>query len=289
MAGVATVQAIVFGLLTGVNYAIFATGLTLVFGVMFVVNMSHGELFMLGAVIVWALMKFVHMNYFFAVFVAIVLVAAFGFVLNRVAVRPLLSRPPWLILIATLGISMILLQGTIGIVGRTGLSIRSPFSGYTNIGGLTIAKDRIMVLCVASVSIVALYILIKATKLGKDMRATIQSPVGAALCGINTDRVYDFVLIIASGMAALGGAFTVPLFTADELIGQSMLLKGFAITVAAGMGNLAGALILGVVFGVIESLFSQFVDPYFKDSFIFGIMIIVLLVKPQGLFTRRTE
>jgi len=284
------VQGFVFGLVSGVNYAIFATGLTLVFGIMFVVNMAHGELFMLGAAGVWILMSYLNMNYYLAGVIAVILVAAFGLALNRVAIRPLLGRAaPWVILISTLGVSNILLQGTIAIIGRRGLSLMTPLVGYINLGALTIAKDKIMLVVVGLIAMMVLFIFLKRARLGKDMRATIQSPIGASLCGINLQRVYASTLVLAAAMAALGGVLMVPLYTADPLVGQSMLLKGMAIVVTAGMGNLVGASILGVAFGIVESMFGVFVSPYYEDSLIYGIMILVLLIRPQGLFTRRAK
>jgi len=275
------VRGIIYGFIIGIIYALFATGLTLIFGIMNVVNMCHGELYMLGAVGVWALTKYLGMNYFLAVLVTIISVSLFGIIVNHVAIRPLINKKPsWLILISTLGISLILLQSAMAVIGRRGLGVEPPLKGSIDFGEISIARGDIMLIIVGLAIMVALFTFLKRSSLGKDMRATIQSPIGAALSGINTQKVYDYVMILASGIAAFGGALTVPFYTADPLIGQSMLLKGMAIVVTAGMGNLIGASILGVVFGIIENLFGIFFDPYFKNSFIFAILSLIHISEP---------
>ena len=287
MEWIAIVQAAWFGLVTGVNYALFATGLTLVFGMMFVVNMAHGALFMIGAIVAYVLMTFLGMNFFVAAVIAIVSVAAFGFAFNRIAVQPLITRSPWTVLLSTIGISMILLHGVLATLGPTAHFVETIFTGITYIGEISVATEGIVLFGVGSAAIAAVHLFLRRAKIGKDMQATIQNPVGARLCGINTKRVYDYTLIMASGLAALGGILQAVLYTADPFMGQSMLIKGFVIVIVAGMGNLVGAAILGVVIGVSESLFSVLVTPYFRETFIYGIMVIVLLLRPEGLFARR--
>lgn len=281
------VQAAWFGVVAGVNYALFAIGLTLVFGILFVANLAHGELFMLGAILAYVLMTHLGMNFFLAAFITIALVAAFGFVFNRIAIQPVRARSTWAPLISTLGMSLILLYGILATLGPTAHFLETPFTGITHIGTMGVSTEGIVLFGIGSAAIVWLHSFLRRARIGKDMRATIQNPVGATLCGINTSRVYDYTLIIASGFAALGGILLAVLCTADPFMGQAMLLKGFAIVIVAGMGNLAGTVILGVIIGVTESLFSVLVTPYFRETLIYGILIIVLLLKPEGLFTRR--
>lgn len=287
MSWITIVQAAWFGVVAGVNYALFAAGLTLVFGIMFVLNLAHGELFMLGAILTYVLMTYLGMNFFLAMFITIASVAAFGFVFNRIAIQPVLAKFLWAPLITTIGMSMILLHGILATLGPTAHFVETPFTGITHIGTVGVSTEGIVLFGIGSAAIVGAHLFLRRSRIGKDMQATIQNRVGASLCGINTNRVYDYTLIIASGLAALGGVLQAVLTTADPFMGQAMLLKGFAIVIVAGMGNLAGAAILGVIFGVTESLFSVLVTPYFRETLIYGIMIIVLLLKPEGLFTRR--
>ncbi len=287
MEWITIVQATWFGLVTGVNYALFATGLTLVFGMMFVVNMAHGALFMIGAIVAYVLMTFLGMNFFLAAVIAIVSVAAFGFAFNRIAVQPLITKSPWTVLLSTIGISMMLLHGVLATLGPTAHFVETILTGITYIGEISVATEGIVLFGVGSAAIAAVHLFLRRAKIGKDMQATIQNPVGASLCGINTRRVYDYTLIMASGLAALGGILMAVLYSMNPFMGQSMLIKGFVIVIVAGMGNLMGAAILGVAIGVAESLFSVLVTPYFRETFIYGIMVIVLLLRPEGLFARR--
>lgn len=287
MSWIRIVQAAWFGVVTGVSYAIFASGLTLVFGTLSVANLAHGEMLMLGAILAYILMTYLGMNFFLAAFISVGSVAAFGFVLNRIAVKPLIGKSPWATLISTLGVSIILLRSILATLGPTAHFVETPFTGITHIGTMTVATEGIVLFGVGSAAIVGLHLFLRRARVGKDMLATIQNPVGASLCGINTSRVYDYTLIMASGLAALGGTLLAVLTTADPFIGQAMILKGFVIVIVAGMGNLVGAAILGVIIGVTESLFSVLVSPYFRETFIYGIMIVVLLLRPEGLFARR--
>jgi branched-chain amino acid transport system permease protein len=281
-----TLQAIYYGLITGVNYSLFAMGITLIFGVMFVVNMAHGELLMLGAMILYFLMSYLNVNYFIAALIAIVLVAAFGIVFNRVSVRPLLSKSPWTVLLATTGMSMVIMHTIIVIQGTSGHLIKAPFTGISYIGNVKVSTESLVILAVGAAIILGTYLFMQKSRLGKDTRATIQDRVGAQLCGVNISRVYDYTFVIGAGLAAIGGVAYSTLYFADPFMGQAMLIKGFAIVVVAGMGNFAGAAILGIVMGVAEAIFSQFVSTYFAGTFIFGLMVIGLLFKPQGLFNR---
>lgn len=272
------------GLVSGVSYSLFATGLTLIFGILFVANFAHGELFMLAAILLHVLMKMAGLNFFVAAIISIIVVAAFGFVFNRVVVKPLLGSL-FSGMIATLAVSMLLMYGVQAILGPNSYVVDSPFTGITQIGDIRLSTESIVLFGIGLITILTIMMFINKTRIGKDMQATIQNPVGASLSGINTTRVYDFTLILASGLAALGGILMAVLVLADPVMGQSMLIKGFAIVVAAGMGNLRGAIILGIVFGVLESLFSMFVTPYFRETFIYGIMVLILLFRPEGLFS----
>ncbi len=289
MEWIAIVQAAWFGLVTGVNYALFATGLTLVFGIMLILNFAHGEVFMVGSIVAYVLMTFLGMDFFLAAVIAIILVAAFGFALNRIAVQPLIARSSQAVLLSTLGISLMLFHGVLATLGPTGHFIETAFTGITYIGELSISTEGIVLFGIGSTTIASVYLFLRRAKIGKDMQATIQNPVGASLCGINIRRTYDYSLIMASGLAALGGILMAALYSVNPFIGMGMLIKGFVIVIVAGMGNLVGAAILGVAIGVAESLFGVLVSSYFRETFIYGIMVIVLLLRPQGLFTRRRE
>jgi branched-chain amino acid transport system permease protein len=273
------------GLLSGVNYALFAAGLTLVFGVMFVVNMAQGQFFMMGAIITYLLISKLGLNFFLAGFIAVILTAAVGLATNRIAIRPLIKGSSWPVLLSTIAVSMIMLQTVLSTIGPTAHVLNAPLSGIMHFGKIAISKQGLLLFVGGLAIIVAVHLFLKKSRVGKDMRATIQSPIGAALCGINPNRVYDYTLIIGSALAALGGISAAVLQVANPFMGNDVLIIGFAIVIVAGMGNLKGAVIIGIMVGVIQSLFGFLVTPYFSEVLVYGIMVLTLLFKPEGLFT----
>jgi len=277
------------GLVNGVGYALFASGLTLIFGILLVVNFAHGELYMVGAILCYVVMTFLGVNFFLAAFIAITSVAAFGVIINRIAIQPLIERPGWATILATIGIGLMMQHGALGTLGPSGYLVITPFTGITYLGGLRVATESIVLLGIGSAAIVALHLFLRRAKIGKDMRATIQNPVGARLCAIDTRKVYDITFAIGSGVAALAGVLSAVLYNAHSLMGGSIIIKGFVVTIAAGMGNLVGACILGIVIGLAESMFSMLITPFFRETFIYGILVVVLLFRPEGFFAGRSR
>ncbi len=272
------------GLVTGVGYAIFASGLTLIFGIMFVVNFAHGEIAMLGALLLFSLMKYVGIDFFSAAFISIALVALFGFIVNRIAVQPLISKSPWTVLLSTIAVSMIVLHGVVTIRGANPGVVQTGFDKVFRLGEVGIATENIIVLVIGLTIIIAVHLFLRKAKLGKDMKATIQDPTGANLVGINVKRVYDSTFIIASGLAAVSGILMSVLYGMSPFMGQRVLIFGFVVVIVAGMGNLLGAAIVGIFIGLADSIFSQYVSTYYSEAFIYGIMVFVLLIRPKGLF-----
>jgi len=274
------------GLANGVAYVIFALGLTLIFGVLKVTNIAHGEFFMLGAMALVSFQELLGINFFIALILSTLLVAGLGIVSNRIAVRPLLAASPLSTLLSTLAVSYILLNTSI-IIWPFPKSVRPPVSGTLDFGGIRITAASLISFGIGGLVIAGLYFFLSKLKLGKEIDATSQSRVGASLTGINVKKIYDLTFVIAAALAAIGGALVAPLWQANTSMGQYVLLKGFAIVVVAGMGNVLGCLWVGLLAGVSEALFGQYVAMYYKEGFLFGVMVISLLLKPEGLFTRR--
>ena len=274
------------GLANGVAYVIFALGLTLIFGVLKVTNIAHGEFFMLGAMALVSFQELLGINFFIALILSTLLAAGLGFVSNRIAVRPLLAASPLSTLLSTLAVSYILLNTSI-IIWPFPKSVRPPISGTLDLGGIRITSASLISFGIGGLVIAGLYLFLSKLKLGKEIDATSQCRVGASLTGINVKKIYDLTFVIAAALAAIGGALVAPLWQANTSMGQYVLLKGFAIVVVAGMGNVLGCLWVGLLAGVSEALFGQYVAMYYKEGFLFGVMIISLLLKPEGLFTRR--
>ena len=196
-------QAVWYGLVNGASYVVFAIGLTLIFGVMGVLNLAHGELAMLGAMFVFSLTASLGLSYFLALPLAVVVVAASGVIFNRVAILPLVRASPLSVFLSTIGVSYILLNGSAAIWGSDVRVLSSPLTAVMQVGVIRISQESVMLLVLGAVGVAALYLLLTKVRLGKSMRATSQNLTGASLVGINVNRMYDFTLVIASALAAL--------------------------------------------------------------------------------------
>ena len=275
------------GLLNGSIYVIFAAGLSLVFGVMRVINMAHGELTMLGAMLLFTFTDVVGLNYFAGAVVVVAVMALAGFLVNRGTVRPFLGHSELVVILSTVALSFMLLNGSLVVWGSSPKGVDRPFSEVVQVGGIYMTTAHILLVGVCFAAVLALYLMLTRTKLGKMTRATGQNLLGARLIGINTTAVYDATLIVASGLAALAGVLIVLISAASPNLGQPLLITGFAVVIVAGMGNVGGAVAVGLFLGLTEALFGQFVSTYYRQGYLYVVMIVVLLLRPQGLFGRR--
>lgn len=272
------------GLVTGSAYVLFAMSLNLIFGVLGVINMAHGELYMLGALLLWTATIFFKINLFLGMIIAILIVVIIGIIINRVSIKPLLNDP-LIVMLSTIAVSTIIIYGSTIIYGSNAKVIETPFKGSRPFLGAVLPDVNLVLFSIGIAALIAIHFILK-TKIGKAIRATAQDKVGAELIGVDTDRIYTFTIVLASGMAALVGTILGPIWIVYPEMGQDMLLKGFAVVVAAGMGNLRACIIVGLCLGITESLFSQYISMYFKDAYVFGILVVVCLLRPQGLFAK---
>jgi len=275
------------GLMTGVAYSVFATGLTLIFGMMRIINFAHGEIYMLGAMILYTLtVSGVH--FLLALLISVIAVGVFGLFFDRIAIRPLLKAHPLTILVSTMAVSVILTNGAAIIWNVDTRVIETPFGdGSVEVAGALLSNTG-MVLSAIGLGVLGLfYLFATKSRLGRIMRATAQDRVGASLIGIDVKRMYSLTVAISAGLAAVAGGIIGPIWVASPTMGEDILLKGFAIVIVGGMGNVLGCVIAGIALGVTEALFGQYVSMYYIDVYSFGILILVCLLRPQGLFAGR--
>jgi len=277
-----------YGLVMGGEYLMFAIGLTLIFGVMRIVNMAHGELYMLGAMLIYTLMTFAGMNYFLAGGLAVVILAAVGIAFNRVAILPLLRPAPLSIFLTTMALSYVIVNASVAIWGAYPHHLTVSFPMRIEVGGIYMAGSEIALLIVVVIAIVGLNLLLSKSGLGRSMRATSQNMVGAQLVGINVARVFDYTMVLAAMLAAAGGIMSASIMSAYPTMGAEMLLMAFAVVILGGMGNIKGNILIAFILGLIQGLFSYFAISYWRLVLAYGFMIVVLLFKPEGLFARRT-
>jgi branched-chain amino acid transport system permease protein len=235
--------------------------------------------------VVASLQQLFGLNFFIALIPSVILVSALGIICNRVAVRPLLDAPELSTLLSTLAISYILLNAG-RVIWPHPMTVKTPFTEILKLGDIRITESSLMSVFLGGLIIAALYYFLTKIRMGKEIQATAQNRTGANLVGINVKGIYDITFIISAALAALGGISVAPVWQPQTMMGQYVLLKGFAILVVGGMGNVTGCLVIGLATGIVEAFFGNYVSIYYKEGFLFIIMIVMLLLKPQGLFVR---
>ena len=280
-------QQIANGLVNGMSYVLIAVGLTLVFGVLRIVNFAHGEFYMLGAFATYFIISLLGIPYVPAALLATVVVAAVGILSNQILFRPLRREHEFTILMVSLGLSLMLANGGEVVFGADPKYIPSPYSDLAiDIGDVFLTVQRLIVLLAAIVLIALVYLFIRYTTLGKMMRATAQNREGAALSGVDIDRIYAYTFALACGLAAAAGALLGPTAMIFPTIGEWAVIKAFIVVVMGGLGSMGGAVVGGLLLGIVEALGANYISIAFKDAIGYGIIIAVLLWRPAGLFAK---
>ncbi len=282
------VQQLVNGLIIGATYGLMAVGLTMIFGMMDVINFAHGELYMLGGVFAYYLASLLGINFFGSIALAVVLVMVVGLIFDQLVLRKLRNEPTLITILVTIGLS-IFLQSTVMLFwGPSPQSIPSPFSSKAiQIGFIFLTPFKIFMAVITVAVIFGLHLLIQKTTLGKSMRAVFQEKESAAIVGININQVYAINFALGSGLAALAGALLGTLFVVYPNMGLIAVVKAFLIVIMGGMGNFLGAIFGGLLLGVVESMAAGFISSSYKDLFGLLIVMILLVVRPYGLFGRK--
>ena len=283
-------QFLVNGLVVGSFYALSALGLTLIFGLMRVVNFAHGEIYMLGGVAGWYFTTALGLNFF----VALVLVAAgvgtFGWLVDRILIERVRHHDQDAGVLLTIGLSIFIANLTQFVVGPAPMKVAGPITeGVVLIGPVVITKLRLLMVAVGSVAIVAVHLLIRTTRLGHAMRATFQDQMAANLAGINTAHINACTFALGCMLAGLSGMLLASIYSTQASIGGLISLKSFVVVILGGMGSFAGAVAGGLLLGVAESMWGGYVATGMVDIIGFALVIVILLMRPQGLFAIRAE
>ncbi len=299
-------QQIINGLVLGSMYALVALGYTMVYGIINLINFAHGEVLMVGALTSWAILSGLQdavpgmpgwAMLLVALVVSCVVAAALNFAIEKVAYRPLRNSPKLAPLITAIGMS-ILLQTLAMIIFKPNYK---PYPSILpvaplNIGGAVITTTQVLILGITAVSLAVLMYLVNYTKLGRAMRATAENPRVAALMGVKPDMVISATFIIGAVLATLAGImWALNYGTVQHTMGFLPGLKAFTAAVFGGIGNLAGAVVGGVLLGLIESIGSGYIGiltggvlgSHYTDIFAFVVLIIILTLRPSGLLGER--
>ena len=271
------------GIVTGMILALIASGLTLIFGIMDVVNFAHGELFMLGAYIGVVVLATTG-NFWLALVIATLVVALIGAALQIVTLRPLLGRDPLTTILATFGISLVLQNYALWQFGPVARKIQEPFAGHFNLFYLEYPWYRLIIAGLSAAIIGGFWLFLKYGTYGIWIRATTQDRVMAQAMGIPVPWVHTAVFAIGAGMAAASGVLFGPLVGVNHTMGLDWVLKAFIVVVVGGMGSLGGSIAAAIFISLLEAYASIWISPAQAVIVSFVALILTLLFRPTGLF-----
>ena len=282
-------QHLVNMLVLGGTYALLGIGLTLIFGIMNVVNFTHGVLYTFGAYIMFIVVNQLGLNFFLALPVAVIAGWLLGAAVELILLRPLRDSDSDIdtTMLVMIGAWIAMQSGTLWIWGGVAKSVATPFPDEPLVlGSVSVSWLRLFVLAAAALLIVVTYFLVNRTKLGCAMRATFQDQDTASLMGVNVDLIYTSTFAIGSSLAAAAGALLGPVYVIFPQMGDLAAVKAFAIVILGGLGNITGAVIGGFILALAEELGAGYVSSGYRDAMGFLIIIAVLIFKPTGLFAR---
>ncbi|MGP1628401.1 MAG: branched-chain amino acid ABC transporter permease [Giesbergeria sp.] len=276
---------LLLGLVNGSFYAILSLGLAVIFGLLNVINFAHGALFMMGAVTTWMGMNYFGINYWVMLVVAPLIVGLFGVLTERLLLRWIYKLDHLYGLLLTLGLTL-LIEGVFrSVYGVSGLGYDTPdlLTGGTNLGFMFMPNYRAWVV-VASVSVcLATWFVIEKTKLGAYLRAGTENPRLVEAFGVNVPVMVTLTYAFGAALAGFAGVLSAPVYQVSPLMGQNLIIVVFAVVVIGGMGSIMGSILTGLGLGVIEG-FTKVFYPEASSTVVFVIMVIVLLIRPAGLF-----
>ena len=280
-------QHLVNALMLGGTYALLGIGLTLIFGIMRVVNFTHGELYAFGGYMMFFLTSALGVNFYVALLAALVLGIILGTIIELVLLKPMRGADIDTTMLIMIGCWIVLQNMEMMVWGGVAKSVVSPLpSEPLAFGPVSVAWLRVFVFAAAALLIVATYLLIHRTKLGKAMRATFQDRDTAALMGVNVGAINTATFALGSGLAATAGALLGAVFVITPTMGDLAALKAFAIVILGVLGSITGATIGGFILAAVEELGAGYVSSGYRDAMGFLLIIAVLLFKPTGLFAR---
>jgi branched-chain amino acid transport system permease protein len=279
-------QQLLNGLTIGSVYSLVALGLTLVFGILHVPNFAHGAFYMIGAYFTLTFMTNAGMNYWVAMFLSVVLVAIIGVLCERLIFHKLGTLNPMRVMVAAIGVLLFFESFAHLVFGTEYQRMASPYENIVTVFGLTVTVQRILIIIAAIVLMVALHLFLTRTMIGASIIAMAQNREGAFLVGINSNQVAMLTFAIAGGLAAAAASLASPINLVFPTMGNLVIMKAFVIIIIGGMGSIPGAIVGGFLLGLSESLGATYISNDYKDLIAFILLVIILTVKPTGLFSR---
>jgi branched-chain amino acid transport system permease protein len=278
---------LLLGLINGAFYALLSLGLAVIFGMLNVINFTHGAQFMLGAFVAWMLLNYLGIGYWWALLLAPLIVGATGVLLERAMISKLYKLDHLYGLLLTFGVGLILEGLVRNEYGSSGLPYRIPpeLTGAWDLGFMFLPIYRGWVVIVALVACIATWLVIEKTKIGSYLRAATENPALVQAFGINVPRMMTLTYGAGVALAAFAGVLAAPIYSVNPQMGSNLIIIVFAVVVIGGMGSILGSVVTGFGLGIIEGLTKVFY-PEASATVIFVVMAIVLLARPAGLFGR---
>jgi branched-chain amino acid transport system permease protein len=281
-------QAITKGLLAGMVYGLMALGLSVIFGVMRVVNFAHGEMMVVGMYLAWAAFEYAGINPLFSLPLIALVFFGVGYVLQRTLIQPFINRPEYQQFLLLLAVALIIVNVCVATVGpdSRGVQLDSQFDSY-ELGPFVFDAVRVHAAVAALVIAGLLWLFFTRTRTGKSIRAAADNHMGALVVGLDVRRLYAITFGVGTACVGAAGALMITIVPVTPFLSAEYTLLAFVIVIVGGLGSMTGALLGGLLIGVSEAVAGLLLDPSLKSMFSFGLLIVVLLLRPQGLMGRR--
>ena len=284
-------QQLVNGLSIGSIYALIALGYTMVYGIIKLISFAHGDIYMLGAYVGFISIAQLHLGFFPALLLAMVVCGVLGVIIERIAYKPLRNATRIAALITAIGVSYFLEYSTQKIMGPGVKTYPSVLSNQTfHVFGIQIQMQQIYILAITIILMLALQFIVRKTKIGRSMRAVSVDADAAKLMGINVDATISYTFAIGSALAGAGGVLVGMYYnTINPLMGMVPGIKAFVAAVFGGIGIIPGAMFGGFFIGIVEALVTAYGSSLYKDAVVYAILILILIIKPAGLLGKNVK
>ena len=283
------IEQLINGLRTGSIYALIAIGYTMVYGIAKMINFAHGDIIMVGAYALYFSISVLGLPVPVALVITVIVCAVLGVVIEQVAYKPLRSAPPIAVLITAIGMSFFLQSASLLIFGSTPIPFQSVIPNVNiSVGPVVISSITVVTLIVTAIAMILLTLFVNKTKMGSAMRAVSEDKGAAELMGINVNSTISLTFAIGSALAAVAGVLYICQYQSMKpTLGALPGIKAFVAAVLGGIGSIPGAMLGGILLGLIESVSKAYISTELADAIVFGVLIVVLLFRPSGLLGKK--
>ena len=283
------IEQLINGLRTGSIYALIAIGYTMVYGIAKMINFAHGDIIMVGAYALYFSISVLGLPVPVALVITVIVCAVLGVVIEKVAYKPLRSAPPLAVLITAIGMSFFLQSASLLIFGSTPIPFQSVIPNVNiSVGPVVISSITVVTLIVTAIAMILLTLFVNKTKMGSAMRAVSEDKGAAELMGINVNSTISLTFAIGSALAAVAGVLYICQYQSMKpTLGALPGIKAFVAAVLGGIGSIPGAMLGGILLGLIESVSKAYISTELADAIVFGVLIVVLLFRPSGLLGKK--